>query len=74
MKGKDVCRNMGRGVGRGWKEHVKQSMGGREGRSVCVGGVQGQCVVMSNYLFKPFYRQKKAVERNFTLWRKCLSG
>ena len=68
MRGKDVCRNMGRGVGRGWKECVRQSMGGG---GVCV---QGQCVVMSNYLFKPFYRQEEAVERNFTLWRKCLTG
>ena len=31
MRGKDVCRNMGRGVGRGWKECVRQSMGGGGG-------------------------------------------
>ena len=46
------------------------------GGGVVKGGVcvQGQCVVMSNYLFKPFYRQEEAVERNFTLWCKCLTG
>ena len=39
MRGKDVCGNMGRGVGRGRREHVGQSV--RGGVCMCVYGGGG---------------------------------